>query len=111
MSTWIVISCVLVGIAFLGGGAVLMLIWLSRRDQAQKMQEKILYELLDKLHNGRLEDQRLLSGLKDQIWLAFQNYRDSFDRHQLQGFSLIQNNLQQNNNAITQKLDQLTETT
>jgi DNA recombination protein RmuC len=111
ITQWIVISCFVLGVVLFGIGVGLLVTWLFRRYQSKHMQEQALYGLLNKLQDGRLEDQRLLSDLKDQFWQAFQNYRDSFDRHQLQGFALIQNNLQQNNNAMTKRLDQLTEAT
>jgi DNA recombination protein RmuC len=111
ISSWIIISCVVLGVVFLGIGIGVLVVWLLRRNHARQMQEQGLYRLFNQLQDGRLEDQRLMGDLKDQFWKAFQSYREGFDRHQLQGFALIQNNLQQNNHAMTKRLDQLTEAT
>jgi DNA recombination protein RmuC len=67
--------------------------------------------LLHRLNEGRMEDQRLLNELKTQLWQELQSYRTQFDQHQLQGFSLLQGNLQQNNEFITQRIEHLTEVT
>lgn len=92
----------------LGLGLAIWLI-LFRDNNASYQPE--LYSILRSLQEGRLEDQRLLNELKTQLWQELQSYRNSFDQHQLQGFALLQNNLQQNNETISQRIEHLTEVT
>jgi DNA recombination protein RmuC len=105
IASWQLLVVVILSI---GIGLIISFI-LSRKRTA--IQSSEVYMLLHRLNEGRMEDQRLLNELKTQLWQELQSYRTQFDQHQLQGFSLLQGNLQQNNEFITQRIEHLTEVT
>lgn len=68
-----------------------------------------LTQLLNNLNEGRLQDQRGLNDLKEQLQRELSHNRQQFDQHQLNSLKLLQDSLQQGIQTISQRMDALTE--
>jgi len=68
-----------------------------------------LTQLLNNLNEGRLQDQRGLNDLKEQLQRELNHNRQQFDQHQLSSLKLLQDSLQQGIHTIGQRMDALTE--
>lgn len=70
-----------------------------------------LTQLLNSLNDGRLQDQRTMLELKEQLRLELTQYRQHFDQHQLTTLKALQDSLFQGMQTVGQRVDKLTETT
>jgi DNA recombination protein RmuC len=67
--------------------------------------------LLNQLNDSRVSDQRNAAESKEQLRHELTLYRQQFDQHQLGNLKLLQDSIQQGLQAISQRMDKLTENT
>ncbi len=67
--------------------------------------------LLNQLHDSRVTDQRHAAESKEQLHRELSLNRQQFDQHQLGNLKLLQDSIQQGLQAISQRMDKLTEHT
>ncbi len=67
--------------------------------------------LLNQLNDSRVADQRCAIESKEQLHRELALYRQQFDQHQLGNLKLLQDSIQQGLQAISQRMDKLTENT
>lgn len=70
-----------------------------------------LHTQLIALNDSRLQDQRHLAELKNQLQLEFTTHRQIFDQHQLNSLKLLQDSLHQGMQGVGVRVDKLTEAT
>lgn len=70
-----------------------------------------LHTQLMALNDSRLQDQRHLAELKNQLQLEFTTHRQTFDQHQLNSLKLLQDSLHQGMQGVGVRVDKLTEAT
>lgn len=70
-----------------------------------------LTQHLNALQDGRLQDQRIITELKDQLRHELTQHRQTFDEHQLSSMKLLQDSLQQGMQNVGTRVDKLTEAT
>ena len=70
-----------------------------------------LTQQLHTLQDGRLQDQRIITELKDQLRYELTQHRQKFDEHQLSSMKLLQDSLQQGMLTVGTRVDKLTEAT